>query len=46
MLAKDGKTKDAVAFGEKAVAAGKTDPNAADEVAKLEKQLAEWKSGK
>ena len=46
MLAKDGKTKDAVAFGEKAVAVGKTDPNAADEVAKLEKQIAEWKSGK
>jgi hypothetical protein len=46
MLAKDGKPKDAVAFGEKAVAAGKADPNAADEVAKLEKQIAEWKSGK
>ncbi len=46
MLAKDGKPKDAVAFGEKAVAVGKADPNAADEVAKLEKQIAEWKAGK
>ena len=46
MLAKDGKQKDAVAVGEKAVAAGRTDDSIADEVSKLEKQIAEWKSGK
>jgi hypothetical protein len=46
MLAKDGKTKDAAAVGERAVAVGKSDPDAAEEVAKLEKQISEWKSGK
>ncbi len=46
MLAKEGKLKDAAAFGEKAVAAGRTEENAADEIPKLEKQIAEWRSGK
>jgi len=46
MLAKDGKTKDAVAVGEKAMVAGKTDEDAATEMPKLEKQIADWKSGK
>ncbi len=46
MLAKDGKMKDAVTVGEKAVAVGKTDSDAADDVPKLQKQIAEWKSGK
>jgi len=46
MLAKDGKLKDAVAVGEKAVGVGKSDPDAADEIPKFEKQIAEWKSGK
>ena len=43
---KDGKKKDAGAVGEKAVAVGKADPDAADEIPRLEKQIAEWKSGK
>jgi len=46
MLAKDGKKTDAVAVGERAVAVGKADPDAADEIPRLEKQIAEWKSGK
>lgn len=44
MLARDGKFKDAVAFGEKATAAGKAGETPAEEIAKWEKQVAEWKS--
>jgi DUF2911 family protein len=46
MLGKDGKTKDAVAIGEKAIAVGKTDDDAKDEIPKLEKQMSDWKAGK
>jgi DUF2911 family protein len=46
MLGKDGKTKDAVTVGQKAVTVGKTDNDATDEVPKLEKQIAEWKAAK
>jgi hypothetical protein len=46
MLAKDGKAKDAVAVGEKAMVAGKTDEDAATEMPKLEKQISDWKTGK
>lgn len=45
MLAKEGKTAEAIQFGEKAIAAGKTDAPA-DEIAKIEKQVAEWKKAK
>ena len=44
MLAKDGRTKDAVAVAEKALAAGKDDKNAATEIPGLQKQIAEWKA--
>ncbi len=44
MLAKDGRTKEAVAVGEKAVEVGKADKNAMTEVPALEKQIAEWKA--
>lgn len=46
MLAKDGKTKDAVTVAEKAMVAGKTDEDATSEMPKLEKQMADWKAGK
>jgi hypothetical protein len=46
MLAKDGKTAEAIQFGEKAVAVGKKDDAPADEIAKIEKQVAEWKKAK
>ena len=46
MLGKDGKTKDAVAVAEKAIAVGKTDDDAKDEIPKLEKQMSDWKAGK
>ena len=45
MLAKDGNTAEAIQFGEKAIAVGKTDAPA-DEIAKIEKQVAEWKNAK
>lgn len=45
MLAKEGKTTDAITFAEKAIAVGKTDAPA-DELAKIEKQIAEWKKAK
>ena len=45
MLAKEGKTSEAIQFGEKAIAVGKTDAPA-DEIAKIEKQVAEWKKAK
>lgn len=45
MLAKDGKTAEAIQFAEKAIAVGKTDAPA-DEIAKIEKQVAEWKKAK
>ena len=47
MLAKEGKTADAIKFGEKAIAVGKKDTDTpADEIAKIEKQVAEWKKAK
>jgi hypothetical protein len=46
MLAKTGKPKDAVPVAEKALVAGKSDSNATEEIPKLEKQIAEWKSGR
>ncbi|HKQ98610.1 MAG TPA: DUF2911 domain-containing protein [Candidatus Polarisedimenticolia bacterium] len=46
MLEKAGQKKDAIATAEKAVTVGKTDKDAADEVPKLEKQIAEWKGSK
>jgi hypothetical protein len=45
MLAKEGKTAEAIKFGEKAIAVGKTDAPA-EEIAKIEKQVAEWKVAK
>ncbi len=45
MLAKAGDTAGAIQFGEKAIAVGKTDAPA-DEIAKIEKQVAEWKKTK
>jgi hypothetical protein len=44
MLAKQGKMKDAVAVGEKAVGVGKGDKDAAEDMASLEKQIAGWKA--
>ncbi len=44
ILAKDGKTKEAVAVAEKALEVGKDDKNAATEMPALEKQIAEWKA--
>ena len=47
MLAKDGKTAEAIQFGEKAIAVGKADTDTpAEEIAKIEKQVAEWKKAK
>jgi hypothetical protein len=46
MLATDGKTKDAIALGEKAVTVGKADKNPSGDIPIFEKQLAEWKAGK
>jgi len=46
MLGKDGKTKDAVTVGEKALVVGKTDEDATGEMPKLEKQIADWKAGR
>jgi len=45
MLAQEGKTAEAIQFGEKAIAVGKNDAPA-DEIAKIEKQVAEWKKAK
>jgi len=45
MMAKEGNTAEAIQFGEKAIAVGKTGAPA-DEVAKIEKQVAEWKNAK
>jgi hypothetical protein len=45
MMAKEGKTAEAIKFGEKAIAVGKTDAPA-EEIAKIEKQVAEWKKAK
>jgi hypothetical protein len=44
MLARDGNLKDAVAYGEKATAAGKASDTPPEEIARWEKQVAEWKS--
>ncbi len=46
MQEKGGQKKEAIATAEKAVSVGKTDTDAADEVPKLEKQIAEWKGSK
>jgi len=43
MMAKDGKIAEAIQYGEKAIAVGGAP---ADEVAKIEKQVAEWKKAK
>jgi hypothetical protein len=45
VLAKEGKTAEAIQSGEKAIAVGQGDAPA-DEIAKIEKQVAEWKSAK
>ena len=45
MMAKEGKTAEAIQFGEKAIAVGKADAPP-DEIAKIEKQVAEWKKAK
>ena len=45
MLAKEGKTAEAIQFAEKSIAVGKQDAPA-DEIAKIEKQVAEWKKAK
>ena len=44
MLEKDGKRKEAVAVAEKAVKIGKENKDNATEIAKTEKQIAEWKA--
>jgi len=44
MLARDGNIKDAVTFGEKATAAGKASDTPGEEIARWEKQVAEWKA--
>jgi len=44
MLEKDGKGKEAVALAEKAVKIGKEKKDNATEIAKTEKQIAEWKA--
>lgn len=43
MMAAQGKTSEAIAFAERAIEAGKADAPA-DEIAKIEKKVAEWKS--
>ncbi|MFN0149445.1 MAG: DUF2911 domain-containing protein [bacterium] len=45
MMAKAGKTAEAIGFAERAIAAAKAD-GPPDEVTKLEKQVAAWKAGK
>lgn len=45
MLAKDGKTAEAIQTGEKAIAVGKADAPP-EEIAKIETQVAEWKKAK
>jgi hypothetical protein len=44
MLAKEGKTKEAISFAERAIATGKANNAPADELAKIEKQIKEWKA--
>ncbi len=46
MLAKDGKTKDAVAAAEKGIKAGKAAKEEAADIDALAKELAQWKSAK
>lgn len=46
MLDKSGKKKDAVTVAEKTIVVGKDDKDAADELPKLQKQIAEWKGSK
>ena len=43
MQTRDGKTKEAIQFAEKAIATGKDDAPA-EEIAKMEKRIAEWKA--
>ncbi len=43
MMAKEGKTAEAVSYGERAIKAGKVD-GPPEEITKIEKQVAEWKS--
>ena len=44
MLEKEGQKKDAIALAEKAVTIGKANKDNESEVAKTEKQIAEWKA--
>jgi hypothetical protein len=44
MLAKDGKTAEALTVADKALAAGKDDKNAATEIPGFQKQIAAWKA--
>jgi len=46
MLDKDGKRKDAIAVAEKAVQVGKAAKDEPGEIAKTEKQIADWKASK
>jgi hypothetical protein len=46
MLAKEGKAAEAVSFGERAIVAGKASNAPVDELAKIEKQIMEWKAKK
>lgn len=44
ILEKDGKRKEAIALGEKAIEVGKQAKDDAGEISKTEKQVAEWKA--
>ncbi len=44
MLAKEGKTAEAIPFAERAIATGKASNAPADELAKIEKQITQWKA--
>ncbi len=44
MLAKEGKTSEAISFAERAIATGKAGNAPPDELAKIEKQITQWKS--
>jgi hypothetical protein len=46
MLAKEGKTADAITFAQRAVATGKAADANPDELARIEKQITEWKAKK
>lgn len=46
MMAKEGKTAEAISFAERAIATGKAANAPADELAKIDKQVKEWKAKK